>query len=107
MVEIVGYILSASATIICGILAYISQKEHKAAEINRKKEEQRAEERRKESLLLMKLIHADCSLTVGTALAIKRGKANGELEQGLKDVEEAMDAYNNFHDAIAVNHLSK
>ena len=105
--EVIGYVLSAASTIICGYLAYKSNKEAKANEKDRKLTEKRAEERKKESLLSLRLMNANCSLTVGTALAVKRGHANGEMEQGLKDVEEAMKAYQEFHNKIAVDHLTK
>jgi len=107
MAEIVGYVLSAVSAVVCSYLAYKSNKEYKANERDRMRTEKRAEERRKESLLSLQLMSANCSLTVGTALAVKRGKANGELEQGLKDVEDAMRAYQEFHEKIAVEHLSK
>ena len=105
--EIIGYVISAAATIFCGVLAAISQKEYRAAESERERMAKRAEDRRKESMLLLQLVHADCSLTVGTALALKRGHCNGELEKGLEDVKEAMEAYDNFHDSIALTHLNK
>lgn len=107
MAEMIGYVLSFLSAIICSYLAYKSNQEYKANERDRKRTEKQAEERRKESLLSLQLMHANCSLTVGTALAVKRGKANGELEQGLKDVEIAMKAYQEFHEKIAVEHLSK
>ena len=105
--ELMGYVISAAATVFCGILAAISQKEYRAAETERKKMALRAEERKKESMLLLQLVHADCSLTVGTALALKRGHCNGELEKGLEDVRDAMEAYDDFHNKIALNHLNK
>lgn len=105
--EIIGYLISSTATIVCSILAYISNKEHKQAQAERERTKKSSEQHAKENLLLLKLIHADCSLTVGTALAIKRGKCNGELEQGLRDVESAMNAYDDFHDEIAMNNLHK
>lgn len=106
-VEIICCLITAGATSLCGYLAYLSNKEHKSAESSRKVAEERAEERKKESLLSLRLMNANCSLTVGTAMAIKHGRCNGEMEQGLKDVEDAMKEYQEFHDRIAVERLTK
>lgn len=107
MTEIIGYVISAVSAVLCSYIAFKSNKESKANEKDRKLTEKRAEERKKESLLSLRLMSANCSLTVGTALAVKKGYANGEMEQGLKDVEDAMKAYQEFHNKIAVDHLTK
>lgn len=106
-VEIICCLITAGATSLCGYLAYLSNQEHKAAEKSRKETEERAEERRKESLLSLQLMNANCSLTVGTAMAIKRGTCNGEMEQGLKDVQEAMKNYREFHEKLANKRLNE
>lgn len=106
-VEIICCLITAGATSLCGYLAYLSNVEHKVAEKSRKESEERAEERRKESLLSLQLMNANCSLTVGTAMAIKRGSCNGEMEQGLKDVQEAMREYRDFHERLAFKQLNK
>lgn len=56
-------------------------------------------------MLSLKLMNANCALTIGTALAIKRGRANGELEDGLKKVEEAQKEYEDFLRTIALEDL--
>ena len=96
--EITCVIISSLATIFC---AYIAHKNDKVA----KETEIRSRRRIKESMLSLKLMNANCELSVGTALAVKRGYANGELEEGLKKVKEAQTEYENFLQSIAVEDM--
>lgn len=102
MIEFLGTCVAAAATIVCAIIAYRSNKEAKIAKEERERAELRAKRRLQESRLSLKLINANCALTVGTALAVKRGHANGELDDGLKQVAEAQKAYNEFIQQVAL-----
>lgn len=96
MVEIICVIITgASAIIVAFVGASV------------KKTEKLAVERAQENLLLLKMMNANCDLTVGTALALKRGHCNGEMESGLAAIKEAQDAYQDFHDKLAIAHLNK
>ncbi len=47
--------------------------------------EQQNEMRKREARLSMKLTSANTNLTVGVAMALKHGHANGEIEEGLQN----------------------
>lgn len=56
----------------------------------------RAELRKTESLLALKMQFANGKLTYAVAMAMKRGKPNGEVEEGIKAYEAAKAEYNKF-----------
>ena len=100
MTEIISATLAAVASIICAVIA-------RQASLREKKSEERAEQRMKESLLSMKLANANCKLTVGVAMALKRGECNGEVEEGLEAVKEATAEYEEFHSKLIAKQLTK
>ncbi len=100
MTEIVCSTIAAVATIIC---AYIGMK----VKDMDKKTEERAEQRAKEGRLQLKLIAANNNLTIGVAMALKHGHANGEVEAGLKEVESAQMEYQQFLENIAIDQIRK
>lgn len=100
MVEIICAFIAAAATVICAIIA-AGQKKRDA------KEEVRAEQRAKEGRLQLKMLDANAKLTIGVAMALKHGHANGEVEEGLKAVEDANNEYVHFLEGIAIDKLKK
>ena len=100
MVEIICAFIAAAATVICAIIA-AGQKKRDA------KEEARAEQRAKEGRLQLKMLDANAKLTIGVAMALKHGHANGEVEEGLKAVEDANNEYVHFLEGIAIDKLKK
>ena len=100
MVEIVCAVLAGISTVICAFITSTNAKKQKRSD-------QRILQRAKESHLLLEMIHASIKLAVGTALAIKNNHANGELEEGLRAVEKAESAYQEFVEEIAIDHLSR
>ena len=58
--------------------------------------DRRAELRKRESLLALKMQFANGKLTYAVAMAMKRGRPNGEVEEGIKAYEEAKSEYNKF-----------
>lgn len=100
--EFLGICVSSLATVVCAVIAYQGKLEAKTAKEERDRAEKRATRRLQESRLSLKLLNANCALTVGTALAVKRGHANGELDDGLKQVAEAQKEYNDFIQAVAL-----
>lgn len=99
MIEIICAAIAAAATIICAVIAS-GQKKRDA------KEELRAEQRSKEGRLQLKMIDANAKLTIGVALALKNGHANGEVEEGLKAVEEANNEYHTYLEGIALDNIN-
>ena len=58
--------------------------------------EERAEVRKKESMLLLKMAFANGKLAFASAMAVKKGHANGEVDEAVKTYNEAIDEYNQF-----------
>lgn len=75
--------------IILKVYDYVQVQRHKEIE---KKEQLKAEE----SFLRTDLLWAIAKLSYATAMAIKRGKPNGEIEEGVALYDSAKDKYNNF-----------
>lgn len=107
MTEIICGIVAAAATVICAVIGARSKKRDDAIAEQNSKAEARAEQRAKEGRLQLAMISANTKLTVGVAMALKHGHANGEVEDGLKAVEEANNAYTKFLEEIAIDHLTK
>lgn len=68
-------------------------------------EQKMTEEQRRESVLHLELIMATAKLSYAVAMAIKRGKANGEVEEGIEAYEKAKRRYDAFLKEIAAEHL--
>lgn len=108
--EIVLASISAAASILVAVIggiAAVSQvKIKKKTDEENEAAKRRADQRAKESLLLMELVNADTKLTIGVAMALKNGHANGEIEEGLLAVNKANDAYESFHrEIVSVSNL--
>ncbi|MCM1218112.1 MAG: hypothetical protein NC548_26800 [Lachnospiraceae bacterium] len=100
MTEVICTAITAAATIICAFIAHTtSQRE--------KREDERAEQRAKEGRLQLKMSEANNKLTIGVAMALKTGHANGEIEAGLKAVEDAQNDYRLFLEGMALDELKK
>lgn len=107
----IASIIAAAASIVVAIITGIYtvkvNKIKTETQAFNEKSEQRAEQRKQESMLLLRLTQANTKLTVGVAMALKHGHANGEIEDGLQAVEDAEQAYQDFLNQIAMNHLTK
>lgn len=105
----VATIISAAATIvvaiITGVISYKIAKLNKKMTEEKEESDKRAEQRKKEALLQMHMTQANSQLTIGIAMALKHGKCNGEVESGLKAVNEANAEYENFLKEIALDDL--
>jgi len=100
MTEIICAAISAVAAISCAV---VSAKHTK----NQKREEKRAELRAAENRLMLDMINANSKLAIGTAMAIKNGIANGELEKGLQAIKSCDEKYEKFIQEIAIEHLTR
>ena len=100
MTDILCTFITAAATIIC---AYMAAQGKKRSD----REDARAERRAKEGRLQLEMIEANSKLTVGIAMALKHGHANGEVEAGLKAVDEAQREYVEFLEGIAIEQITK
>lgn len=98
--EVICTAITAAATIICAFIAHRTEQREKRVDA-------RAEQRAKEGRLQLKMTQANNKLTIGIAMALKTGHANGEVEAGLKAVEEAQRDYREFLDGLAMDELKK
>lgn len=100
MTEIICTGLTALSAVL---VAWVSSKTTKQSA----KLDAQAEQRRQESRLALKMQHANTELTVGLAMAMKHGKCNGEVEEGLQAVRDANKAYEAFLEGVAIDALVK
>jgi len=107
MIEVVSALIAAVATIVCAAIASYTAK----AEKQRKEADVRAEtlnaQRAKEARLQLSMIAANSKLTVGVAMALKNGHANGEVEEGLQAVNTANAKYTEFLEEVAIDHMNQ
>lgn len=103
--SMISALVSIIVAVIVGIFGVRQTRIQKRMESDRVENEKISEQRKRESLLSMKLTHANTQLTIGVAMALKTGHANGEIEKGLKMVETASTEYDNFIREIANDHL--
>ena len=87
------FLWSILPSILCGVVMFYFQRGQKARD---EKEEKRHALREKESLLQLKMELANGKMSYAVAMALKRGEANGEVEEGISAYNEALAAYNNF-----------
>lgn len=69
--------------------------------------DKRAAARKRESLLALDLQMATAKMAFATAVAIKRGKTNGEVEEGIEAYEDARKKYLSFLNEQATDHLAQ
>ena len=107
MVNVLCAAIAAVATIIC---AWIAAENKKAGERREKKDAEvdaRAKQRAKEGRLQLQMIAANSELTIGVAMALKNGHANGEVEKGLEAVQAANKEYTKFLEEVALDHMNE
>ena len=91
----------AKGVIVALVVAYFNKKRDKRD----KKQDKLEEARRKEALLSLELTMAAAKLSYATAMAMKRGTANGEVEEGIQAYNQAKDKYYAFLNEQAIEHL--
>lgn len=105
IVSVASPVLVAVITGLFSVKQSKVQKEIKANQQQIEKKQIEAEKRglmrRKEYILAIKMADANTQLTIGVATALKTGKANGEIEEGMKAVKEVREEYNNFLREVA------
>lgn len=90
--------------ILVGVIMYwFNQSMHE----REKNADRRAELRRKESLLALKMQMANGKLAYAVAMAHKRGKPNGEVEEGIEAYEEVKKEYYDFINETHVDLIEK
>lgn len=69
--------------------------------------DERAQIRQQESLLSLELIMATAKMSYATAIALKRGKPNGEVEEGIQAYQTARKKYLDFINQQATTRIVK
>ena len=103
--SVLSTIISATGTIFCAIIAGMFSKEQKRKKKYDAEVEARAKQRALEGKLQLRMLEANSQLTVGVAMALKTGHANGEIESGLAAVNTAATAYTEFLEGIALEQI--
>ena len=92
-------ILSIFASVVSGIVLYIVKRYFSTKD---KQDKMVREEKKNESILILRSINAIGKLTTATCIALKDGRANGEMTAALKDYEEVdKELYNYLLDVNA------
>ncbi len=91
-------------TIILGMAIFYIQRRQRKRDSHA---EERAATRRRESLLNLQMTMASSKLAYATAVAIERGRTNGELKEAKEDYSKARAAYLQFLNEQAADHLTE
>ena len=106
MTEVICAALTAFCAIVCVAIA-IRRLSARSEKEEQERINRRAEQRAKEGRLQLAMIDANCKLTVGVAMALKRGHCNGEVEQGLAAVQKTQHDYEQFLEGIGIDHITR
>ncbi len=79
--------------IIVGVVMAVWNKWQKAGEQRQREREQNAD---KGEVLKLSLLVAAAQLSYAVAMAVKRGKPNGEIEVGVQQYNVAMEKFRNY-----------
>ncbi|MBS6475187.1 MAG: hypothetical protein KH354_04300 [Clostridiales bacterium] len=93
MIDILSYLIGLIPAIISGIAIFYIQRVQKKRDTM---DDERTKTREKESYVTLELELATAKLAYASAMAIKRGKPNGEIEEGIAQYEKALNAFERF-----------
>lgn len=94
--------ISIAASFFVAAAVFYMQRRQKRSDLAEKRH---ADARKEESLLSLELNMANSKLSYAVAMAIKRGRANGEVEEAILAYEAAKKKYYSFLNRQAVDHL--
>lgn len=107
MTEVICAALTGFCAIVCAVIASQASKREKREKAEQVCLDRRAEQRAREGRLQLAMIDANCKLTVGVAMALKRGHCNGEVEQGLAAIQKTQREYEQFLEGIGIDHITR
>lgn len=93
MIDILSYLIGLIPAIISGIAIFYIQRVQKKRDTM---DDERTKTREKESYVTLELELATAKLAYASAMAIKRGKPNGEIEEGIAQYEKALNTFERF-----------
>lgn len=91
--EISEFISAVLPSLFVGVVMYFWERRQRRFE---KEMTEKEENRSRGELVKLDLICATAALTYTTAMAVKRGSANGELETAIANYETAMESFRKF-----------
>lgn len=100
---ILDFFLKLLPTIVVGIFMAWFNSHQKVREM---KTDHQADIRRRECLLQLQMQKATADLSRATAIAMKRGSTNGEVDEGLAAYDAAKISYFSFLNEQAVDHIA-
>ena len=100
----IAILTPAIPSIIAAVIVY---RVNKKADSRYNEAQKQHEERVKAERLSMEMQLATADLSYATAMAIKRGKANGEFEAGIASYEKAKKDYFDFINSKYVEDITK
>lgn len=96
--------ITAAASLVVSIILLILQTINNA---RTKRAEERNGRETQERLLSLKMMSANNKLSYACAMAIKRGRPNGEVEEAVEAYEEAKQEYDAFLMQVAAEQLKR
>lgn len=96
--------ITAAASLVVSVILLILQTINNA---RTKRAEERNDMAKQESLLSLKMMSANNKLSYACAMAIKRGRPNGEVEEAVEAYEEAKQEYDAFLMQVAAEQLRR
>lgn len=96
-------VAAAVPSVLCGLfMAWVNRQQKRRSE----NEDRHLRAQKEESLLHLDLMMATAKLAYATAVAIRRGRANGEVEEGIAAYEAARKKYIAFLNEQATEYLN-
>ena len=96
-------VLSAAASVLTGLLLFYFQRQQRRRD---ERAARQAERRKRESLLSLEMMSANNQLSYALAMAVRRGRPNGEVETALEAYNEAKAAYDHFKAELAAEQMN-
>lgn len=90
MMEVTALVLGAALDISIGVMLFYTQRKQRKRDAE---EEKRRHDNAEVALLQMELIDAGNSLSFATAMAVKRGRPNGEMEEAISTYKDVKRRY--------------
>ena len=82
----------APSTVVGVFVAWLNHKQKERDAL----EEKREHDRLKSEQLRIDMLMAACKLSYAVAMAVKRGKPNGEIEEGVEEYKKSMANFKRF-----------
>lgn len=96
-------IFSAAASVLTALAVFYMERRQRRRDALAEKS---AERRKRESLLSLEMMSANNQLSYALAMAVKRGRANGEVEAALEAYSGAKAAYDHWKAEMAAEQLT-